>query len=253
MRCMSMLFLFVLLASACGKKGALIYPDMLVPAAPTNLTVGQFGPSMKVAFNLPDKDKAGQDLKDLAGVKILRRETISGQDEGCSSCANDYRLFKALFIDHVDASARRYGSLFILLDSDVNVGREYAYKVIAFTKSNVDGEATKPVLAALLPAPLPPVLHAVSEPTEIKLEFVGLPPQEGVLAGYNLYRWVKGDALPFFALNKGPLVSNNFIDTGLERGAIYVYAVRMVVRLPKGELLESGLSNEVETGLSDAE
>lgn len=253
MRRISLLFLILLLITACGKKGALIYPDMLVPAAPTAVTVRQVGPGMKLAFALPDKDKAGQALTDLAGVSILRREAILGQEVGCSSCANDFRVFKTMYLDHIDASARHYGRLFMLLDNDVRVGREYTYKVIAFTKGNVDGDASKPVFASLAQAPPSPVLQAVSAPTEIKLEFVGLTPLEGVLAGYNLYRWIKGDALPFLELNKEPLVQNNFIDTGLERGVIYVYAVRMVVRLPKGEIVESALSNEAEAALRDDE
>ena len=256
MRNLSVLILVVLLTAACGKKGALIYPDMLVPAAPAYVTVRQVGPGVKLAFVLPDNNKAGQGLigqAGLAGVKVLRRETIPGQDAGCSSCANDFRLFKTMYVDHVEASARLYGRQFMLMDNDVVVGREYAYKVIAFTKGNVDGEASKPVQAALVQAPLPPVLRAVSAPTEIRLEFVALPPHGGVLAGYNLYRWVKGEALPFLALNKEPLVHNSFTDTGLERGVTYMYAARMVVRFPKGDMVESVLSNDVEAGLRDDE
>lgn len=251
MRSLFLLLVIALLTAACGKKGALIYPDMLVPAAPAAVTVQQVGPSMKLSFILPDRDKAGQDLADLAGVKVLRRETTSGQEAGCSACANDFRLFKSMYVDHVDASARRYGSLIILLDSDVKEGREYAYKVIAFTKGNVAGDASKPVLAALVPAPLPPVLQAVAEPTEIKLEFIGLPSLDERLAGYNLYRSVKGESLPFLPLNKELLANNSFTDTGLERGVTYVYAARMVVRLSKGELVESALSNEVEAALNE--
>lgn len=253
MRCMSMLFLFILLVSGCGKKGALIYPDLLVPAAPTHLSVGQFGPGMKIAFKLPDKDKAGQSLSDLAGVKVFRREMFAAQDTGCSSCANDFKLFKAMYVDHIDASVRLYGRLFVLLDSDVKPDMEYAYKVLVFTRGNVDGESSIPVSVSMVQIPPPPVLQAVSAPTEVKLEFAGLSPLEGGLAGYNLYRWVKGESLPLIALNKEPLVINSFTDTGLERGVLYIYAVRMVVRLPKGEMVESMLSNEVEAGLRDDE
>lgn len=253
MRSLPLLFVIVLLFSACGKRGPLIYPDMLVPSAPTNVSVRQVGSSMKLAFTLPGKDKAGQSLKDLTGVKILRRETISGQDAGCSSCANDFRVFKAMYVDHLDASAQRYGRIFLLLDNDVAVGWEYAYKVLAFTQGNVDGDASKPVMAELVQTPPAPVLKAFAAPTEIKLDFVGLPPYEGGFAGYNLYRSVKGESLPFLPLNKESLAVNSFTDTGLERGVTYKYAVRMVVRLPKDELVESALSNEVEAGLSDDE
>lgn len=253
MRSLYILLVIVLLTPACGKRGALVYPDMLVPEAPAKVTARQVGPVMKLEFLLPDKDKSGLALTDLAGVKVLRRETESGQDAACSSCVNDFRVFKTMYVDHLDASVRRYGRLFMLLDSDVKLGREYAYKVMAFTKDNLDGEASKPVLATLVHAPLPPVLRAVAAPTEIKLEVVDQPPLAGSMAGYNLYRWIKGEALPFLALNKEPLVNRSYTDSGLERGVTYLYAARMVVRMPKGDLVESVLSNEVEAGLSDDE
>ena len=253
MRRLSLLLLIALLTPACGKKGALIYPDLLVPAAPTAVAVRQAGPSMKLVFSLPDVDKAGQNITDLTGVKVLRHESVPGQEVDCSTCATDFQIFKTMYIDHLDSSSRRYGRLMVFLDSDVRAGREYAYKVLSFTKDNVDGEASKPVLAVLVQAPLPPVLQALSAPTEIKLEFVGLPPLEGDLAGYNLYRSVKGESLPFLALNKELLTGNSYIDTGLERGVTYVYAARIVVRMPKGDLVESVLSNEAMAALRDDE
>jgi len=253
MRRLSLLLVIALLTTACGKKGALIYPDMLVPAAPTAVTVRQVGPSMKLVFTLPGVDKAGQNLTDLTGVKVLRHESVPGQELDCSTCATDFQIFKTMYVDHMDSSARRYGRLIVFFDSDVRIGREYAYKVLSFTKDNVDGEASKPVLEVLVQAPLPPVLQALSAPTEIKLEFVGLPPLEGALVGFNLYRSVKGEELPFVALNNAPLTGNSYIDTGLERGVTYVYAARVVVRTSKGDLVESVLSNEAEAALRDDE
>lgn len=253
MRSQLILLLMVLLTPACGKKGALIYPDMLVPAAPAAVTVRQVGPSLKLAFNLPDKDMAGQLLTDLIGVKVFRREAILEKDVNCTTCANNFQVFKTIYVDHLDSSTQRYGRLILSLDNDVIVGREYTYKVLAFTQESVEGDPSKPVLAKLVQAALPPVLQAVSAPTEIKLEFIGLLPHEAAMAGYNLYRAVKGEDLPFLPLNKEPLASNIFIDTGLERGRIYVYAVRMVVRSSEGELMESALSNVVEAALNDDE
>lgn len=253
MRRIHLLLAITLLCAACGKKGPLIYPDMLVPAAPTAVTVAQAGLGMKLSFILPDKDRADLNKVELAGVKVFRRETPPGQDPECSACGNDFGFYKQLYLDLLEGNARRYGSLLILLDSDVKVGNDYAYKVVAIAKDKVAGEVSKPASATMVPPPLPPVLQALSEPTEIKLVFSHKPPIEGDFAGYNLYRAIKGEPLPFLPLNKEPLPGDSFTDSGLERHVTYSYASRMVVRMPNGMMVESALSNEVTGMLKEEE
>jgi hypothetical protein len=102
-------------------------------------------------------------------------------------------------------------------------------------------------------APLPPLLQVISQPTEIQLEFVGFSLREGVIAGYNVYRTLKGETFPLQPLNREPLAGNSFADVGLERGTSYLYGVRTVVRLPSGGRVESSLSNEEEGKLKDDE
>ena len=50
-----------------------------------------------------------------------------------------------------------------------------------------------------------------------------------------------------------PLAGNSFVDQGLQRSVVYVYAARSVVRLVSGAVVESGASNVVEAGLKDDE
>jgi hypothetical protein len=135
----------------------------------------------------------------------------------------------------------------------VQPGRAYTYRVSAVTKDNQEGALSALVTAVMVPAPLPPVLQVISQPTEIQLEFAGLPPSEGIIAGYNVYRALKGESFPLQPLNSEPLTGNRFTDVGLERGTAYLYGVRTVVRLPSGVKVESGLSNEVEGRLKDDE
>jgi predicted small lipoprotein YifL len=248
MRRILLLFAIIVLCTACGKKGPLIYPDMLAPPAPTAVTVVQSGLGMKISFVLPDKDKAGLNHVELSGAKIFRRETLSGQDPGCSACGSDFGFYKQLYLDLLDGNARRYGSLLILLDSDVRAGDDYAYKIAVFAKDKVAGEVSKPVSVTMVQPPLAPLLQAVSEPTEIKLEFSRKSPIEGTFVGYNLYRAIKGESLPYLPLNNEPLPGNSFTDSGTERHVTYNYAARMVVRMPNGAMVESALSNEA-TGI----
>jgi predicted small lipoprotein YifL len=253
MRTLVCLLTTAVILSACGKKGPLIYPDMLVPAAPADVAVQQRGEAMKLSFVLPSKDMAGRNLTDLASVKILKREEMIGQTPACSSCAADFVLFRTVNLEPLPPGVQRYGSLVLLLDGDVQAGRKYSYRITAFTKGNQEGTAATAAASVLLPAPAAPVLKATSQPTEVQLEFTGPPPLEGVVAGYNLYRSTRGEPLPLLPLNKSPLSGNGYVDQGLQRSVTYVYAARSLVRLASGVVVESGPSNETEAALKDDE
>jgi predicted small lipoprotein YifL len=253
MRKLTCLLLIAIALTACGKKGPLIYPDMLLPAAPADVSIQQTGTSMKLSFTVPSKDQAGRNLAGLAAVKILKRDEPTGQSPGCSSCTTDFALFRKLNLEPLPSGTQRIGGLLLLLDGDVQPGRTYTYRVSAVTKDDQDGPLSAPVAVAMVTATLPPVVQVVSQPTEIQIEFVGLPPREGVVLGFNVYRSLKGEPFSLLPLNREPLTGNRFTDVGLERGTSYVYAVRTVVRLPAGGRVESGLSNEVEGRLKDDE
>jgi predicted small lipoprotein YifL len=246
------LLFLTLFVTACGKKGPLIYPEMLVPAAPSNIRVQQAGSALKLSFVLPSKDLAGRNFSGLSGVTILKRDEPVGQGSSCSSCTSDFSVFRKLNLDLLPSQTGRFGNLLVLLDGDVQAGRTYTYRVSVVTKDNQEG-AYSAVSTAMLPAYLPPVVQVNSQPTEIQLEFVGLPPLEGINAGYNVYRALKGDAFPLLPLNREPIVGNRYVDVGLERGTTYVYGARTVVVLPNRSRLESSLSNEMEGKLKDDE
>lgn len=253
MRKLACLLFVVTAITACGKKGPLIYPELLVPAAPSSVTVQQSGNSIKLSFVLPSKDLSGRNIDGVASVKIHKRDEPAGQSPGCSSCGTDFYLFRTLNLDLLPVESQRYGNLLLLLDGDVQTGRSYTYKLSVIAKDNQVGTLSAPVTAAMVPTPVPPVLQLISQPTEIQLEFVGLPPVHGSIAGYNVYRAPKGGAFSFLPLNREPLSANRFVDVGLDRGTTYVYGVRTVVRLPSGVRIESGRSNEVEGRLKDDE
>jgi predicted small lipoprotein YifL len=246
--------LFVAFAiTACGKKGPLLYPDMLVPAAPSAVSALQSGTTMKLSFILPTKDLAGRNFAGITGVTIIKRDEPAGQNPSCSNCTTDFSPFRKLNLEPLSPNTQRYGNLLVLLDVDVQTGRLYTYRVSAVTRDHQEGTLSAPVAAVMVTAPLPPVLQAISQPTEIQLEFAGLTPGEGVISGYNIYRTLKGEAFPFQPLNREPLSGNRFIDVGLERGTSYLYGARTVVQLPSGGRVESGLSNEADGRLKDDE
>jgi predicted small lipoprotein YifL len=253
MRTILTLMLAALIVTGCGKKGPLVYPEMLVTSAPSDVSVQQFGNSAKLSFVLPSKDLAGRNLAGLSGIAIMKRDEISGQISVCSSCTSDFILFRKLNLDLLPPEARRYGSLLVLIDGDVQAGRTYTYRVSAITKDRLEGPSSVPLTIAMEPSFPPPELKVLSHPTEIRLEFSGLPPRGGALLGYNIYRTLNGDVFPLLPLNKVPMLGNVFVDSGLERRTLYKYAVRTVVRLPSGSTAESSLSSEVDAKLKDDE
>lgn len=239
--------------TACGKKGPLIYPDMLVPAAPTGGNAEQSGNSIRVGFNLPDKDRAGRKLLDLAGVKIARRETEAGGEQLCRACTSDYRLFRKLYTD-VAEGYQVYGNRIVLLDGDVQPGRAYSYRFTPFTKGGIDGQASLPVDVTAVKSHPAPVLKADFAPTEIVLNMAIMSDQaDGTLTGFNIYRFTKEGVLPLLPINKVPVTGSSYVDTAVSRGVTYRYVVRGVIRMPDGTVLESAISNEVAGMLVDGE
>ncbi|MEI7816940.1 MAG: hypothetical protein WCI45_07080, partial [Desulfuromonadales bacterium] len=242
-----------LMVAACGRKGALLYPDMLVPAAPTVIAAQQSGSTVKLQFTLPDKDRAGRSLKGITGVKISRRTAETDPKGACRSCMADYQLVSTQYLDHLPAATQRFGNRLILIDSDVVAGNYYSYNVVPFTADGVDGASATSVDAHVYSPMSAPVLKAESSPGEIVLHMDIQPPVVGRLLGFNLYRTSGAGARPFQPLNREPLKGNEFVDSALNRGVRYHYSARILVAQPTGVVLESAESNEVEGMLKDDE
>lgn len=242
-----------LMVTACGKKGALIYPDMLVPAAPSAMAVRQSGSLVKLSFTIPDKDLAGRSVRNLAGLKISRKAAETEQENVCRSCTADYRPFRTLYLDHLPSGTQRFKNLMTVLDSDVSAGTSYWYTIVPFTTDDMDG-APSTTAAVHVVTPFPaPHLKMESHPTELRLHTSSQPATAGNLLGYNLYRWSAADAKSYLPLNRDVLKSVDYVDSDLERGVRYRYSARTLYTLPSGDVVESAESNEVEGGLADDE
>lgn len=252
MRRIAVLSALVVSVTACGKKGPLIYPDMLVPAAPGAVIAEQSGASIRLVFDIPDKDRSGRRLNDISGVTILRRDTEVNLDPNCRSCISDYRQFRRLFLD-APGAAQRFGNRLVLFDGDIQEKRSYTYLVRVFAKDGTDGVPAASVPLAVVTPILPPVLSATPAPTEVRLEFTGKLPESVELLGYNLYRAVKGEPLPFLPVNSQLISAPRYTDSGMARGVTYRYVARTVVRGQGGAVVESLASNEVEAALLDDE
>jgi predicted small lipoprotein YifL len=244
-----------LMTAACGRKGPLIYPDMLVPAAPAAVTALQSGSSVKLQLTLPDKDRGGRPLQGMAvaGVKISRRAAETGLKDVCRSCMTDYRLFQTLYLDHLPAAAQRLGSRLVVLDGDVSSGNSYSYSIVPFTADGIDGSSSPTVDVRMVPSLPAPALKAESFPTEIKLQFSIQALISGRLLGYNLYRSSGAGTRSYLPLNAEPLQGNEYVDRTLERGVKYRYSARALIMPETEDIAESAESDGVEGMLKDDE
>ena len=247
------LFLLTLtLLAGCGKKGPLIYPEMLAPAAPAPVSVRQTGKNVSLVFGLPQKDQAGRGISNIAGVKVTRMVSVAGSGVVCTACTADFLLFSTVYLDAIapGSGTVRSGNLLQIIDGDARSGNQYAYVATASTKEGVDGRGALPVGIELLQPPVPPQLKVAAEPTEIQIDFgLALPVKGASFAGYKLYRWAKGEPVPFVQLGSQLIVGQRYIDTTLDRSLVYNYAARQVVRMPNGVEIESDLSEVVSSQL----
>jgi predicted small lipoprotein YifL len=241
-----------LLAAGCGRKGALIYPDMLVPEAPSAVSARQSGSALKLQFAVADRDRTGRPLAGVTGVKISRRAHPAGETDVCNSCSADYVPFQTLYFEHLLSSAARYGNVFVTVDTAVTAGTAYSYRMNSFTADGIDGAAaTTPDARVALPV-LAPTVRMEAFPTELKLFVTPLPKISGALRGYNVYRYATGGVRPLLPLNSTPLQHGEYVDSALERGIVYRYAATVLVESVAG-IVESAVSEEITGQLKDDE
>ena len=251
MRITASLLLILLFLTACGKRGALIYPEMVAPAAPADFSARQTGSAVRISFLLPQKDVAGRPLSNLAGVNLYRQGSDTQQGGICMACGSQFSLFRTVYLDSPGNAVQRYGDHFILLDNQVYPGTDYAYYVQSFLHDGAYGAASSPAKVSVVPVIEPPVLKAISKPTEVHLELFSPVPASGVFVGFSIYRAIKGMPFPYLPHTKKTVASSTYLDFGLQRQVVYKYKAKTVVRMANGVFVESDDSEEVEAQLSD--
>jgi len=238
------LFLLLLPCCGCGKKGALIPPEALVPAAVTNLALAQKGDHFQLSWSAPTKQQGGARLTGLAGFLLFRRVLLPANLD-CEECPGAYAERARIDLDYLK-EARQVGNLYLFDDRELKAEESYQYKVRSFTADGAQSRDSNKVHRTAVTPPLPPVLEALSSATGVVLAFVAIPPEEGKISGYNVYRSKSDKPMPLTPLNPQPVTGNNYEDKALLVGVQYSYTVRTVAMMPNGETVESAPSNLAE-------
>lgn len=230
------------LLTGCGKKGPLIYPDLLVPEAPQAVQLEQRGDSLQLAFDLPARDRSGRALKDPFVLQVQRRELNVDERGECGECPKDYQPARRIDPEFPDP-AMKFGKRLVLLDPEVSQGKRYQYRLVAVTSAGDSGVPAETVRAMVCAVPAAPTITAkVVHGGTVVLELQGEVPDNAELVGYALYRAAGDEPMPFL-----PLVTTlgraQFEDQTVQQGVVYRYAARMVLRRWDELLVSSELSS----------
>lgn len=238
-----LLILALLLCSACGKKGALMPPEALVPAEVQNLRVQQAGEALRITWSAPAKEKGGRPLRDLAGFRLFKR-IIAGDGSDCAACPESWQLLAAVDSDNPGETVKS-GATFISYDRGIPVGQTSQFRLVALSKSGgFSAPATSPLVKFQPALPAPEIKGEVL-PASIKLEFSFVPPPNARLAGFNVYRRTGKTALALLPLNPAPLPGNSWEDMQLQFDRSYSYSATALVEM-NGETVESLRSEEID-------
>jgi len=248
--------------AGCGKKGALIPPEALAPAPVADLATAQKGGRFQVSWSAPGKEEGGATLRNLAGFLLFRRVVLPPAED-CEECPTAYSERARIDLDYLHG-VWRIGNRYLFDDFDLRKGKTYQYKLRSFTKDGDQSKESNKARRTAVTPPLPPVVEAFSSATGVVLAFVSLPPEEGTLVGYNIYRGKPAKASaaetsakaiadePLVPLNTTPVTGTTYEDKELLVGVRYSYTVTSIAKV-NGDTVESAPSNTAEGAMSERE
>ncbi len=236
----------LLCTAGCGKKGPLLYPDMLIAQAPQQPLVEQSGAGLRVSFLLPEKDKAGRNLKDLEFVRISRRVCDKGT---CQGCKDPYHELQRIDPSS-PAPAELVGKRMTWTDREVRLNEVMQYRLQTVQKGGVVGIPIDTLsIRVTKPLEVPKFTVRSVFGGKIMLEVAGSAPDGTTLVGYRIYR-AEGEALPqLLIVLDGATIS--YEDQAVQRGITYRYEARTVVRRADGIIAESSASPVISASVTD--
>lgn len=253
------LTVFMLLAiTACGKKLPPVAPESVVPEPVKELKVVSRDSKLLIKFVKPSKNVDGSKITDLAGFRIMRR----GVDyKGCKGCPEKFPVVYDIDISHpVEAAVE--GDSVIFTYRDVEEGKRYEYKVVAYNKDGYEGPESQRV-AFLWAQPPDSPLNLKGKAGDKIVDLKWEPPKTpdpkllrygkhlfdpllkmASLTGYNVYRREEGRKFPLDPINSAPVKETSFSDLGLTNGRAYLYTVRALIQVNES-LIEGASSDEI--------
>jgi predicted small lipoprotein YifL len=232
----------LLALAGCGKRGQLLPPEALVPAAVESFQVQQRGADIRITWQAPTHEQGGRPLRDLAGFRLLRRD-LAGDAGDCAACPDAWQLLTFIDTDLPTENVRS-GATYIYTDRQRPVGSVSQYRLLALGKSGGSSAPATSTVKRVLPPVAPPTFRGAVLPAAIALSFTAAAPVEGKLVGFNVYR--RQDAQePLLPLNPLPITAAAWEDRQLQFGTTYRYRATTLMEIA-GETVESLATDEIE-------
>ncbi len=227
------IFLILLLASACGQKAPPVPWSTVVPKRIVDLEAKPREERLLLEWTFPKENTDKSVLTDLSEFKILRSEGNLIGDE-CRGCGEKP---KVVFEAKLDRKGEDKGKRMSLLFEDLEARKVYVYQVVTLNRRGHPSSPSNPVTVYWdYPPHTTRTVRAERGDKRVDIDW------EPVLGatGYNIYRKGEGEEFPFQSLNREVLTATQYTDLGVENERRYIYSVRALKRVVKTDVEGKG-------------
>ena len=230
--------------SGCGKKGPVVAPEQRLPAPPSQLHATVDEKAIVVSWTDPRVRADGTRLRDLALVRLFRREEApEGPIKPAMLSGRSVPGYNEIVRIGLDATQPagiqvQGGTVSVTDTAGLSYGRRYVYVVTAEDATGRSSPPSERLVVTFLAGPAAPSgLAAQAGDKEVRLSwntpatFVDGAPATGEIR-YNVLRGPAEGAMG--AVTPAPIAGTTFTDKGVLNDTDYRYAVQGVRVDPKG-------------------
>lgn len=223
----------------CGKKGAIVAPERRLPSPPTDVRASVEERAIVVSWSNPRTRADNSRLRDLALVRLFRREEAPGAEPKPAMLSGDrvvgYDEIARVVLDGGQPPAGvkvQGGTVSVTDEKGLGFGHRYIYVVTAEDTIGRSSPPSQRLVVDLLAGPVAPAgLSAEAGDKEVRLKwdapgsFLDGSPATGELR-YLVLRAAGDGALA--PVTPAPIAATTYTDTGLGNETAYHYAVQAV-------------------------
>ncbi len=230
--------------AGCGKKGPIVAPERRLPASAAEMSTTVEDRVIVVKWDNPRNRVDNTRLRDLAVVRLFRREEAPGAEPKPAMLSGDrvvgYEQIAQIALDAAPPPGVQLAGRTVTVTDDkgLSFGRRYVYVATAEDGSGRTSAPSPPTGVTFLAAPAPPPglsAQAGDRGAQLRWEapatFIDGTPVSGELRYIVLRAAGEGGLAP---LTPAPIAATTYTDTGLENELSYRYAVKGVRVDPAG-------------------
>jgi uncharacterized protein len=238
------LVMAALALGGCGKKGPIVEPERRLPMPPADMRASIEERIIVVSWSNPGARADGTRLRDLALLRLFRREEAPDAAAKPAMLSGDrvvgYEEIARIALDAPPPAGVQVqgGTVSVTDDKGLSFGRRYVYVTTAEDATGRSSPPSARLAVTLLAGPEAPAgLAAQAGDKEILLTwdaptaFLDGTPATGQLR-YVVFRALGDGGLA--PVTPAPIAATTFTDKGLENETVYRYAVQAVRTDPTG-------------------